>query len=233
MKPNRKTSSMVMLFALLGLQETLSTMPTAQANESGSELSLLYSYPIVDTLQNVCSDDTELLTLCTRKGANYFGQDAQYMGLKPDYRDNQDGTVTDNVTGLTWSQTTDINRDGVINAKDKLTFDEALNYAASLQLGGYEDWRLPTIKELYSLVLFDGQDPSGYNGKGSVSIVPFIDHSTFGFQSGDTQAGERLIDSQYVSSTKYVSTTMNKAETVFGVNFIHGRIKGYGKASAF
>ena len=36
-----------------------------------------------------------------------------------------------------------------------------------------------------------------------------------------------MIDAQYVSSTEYVSTTMNGNATVFGVNFADGRIKGY------
>ena len=76
--------------------------------------------------------------------------------------------------------------------------------------------------------MFDGQDPSGINGKGDYALIPFIDNSYFGYDSGDTKAGERLIDSQYISSTKYVSTTMKGDQTVFGVNFIDGRIKGYG-----
>ena len=39
--------------------------------------------------------------------------------------------------------------------------------------------------------------------------------------------GERVIDSQMATSTKYVSTTMRGNETMFGVNFADGRIKGY------
>ncbi|MBF0468798.1 MAG: DUF1566 domain-containing protein, partial [Desulfamplus sp.] len=38
---------------------------------------------------------------------------------------------------------------------------------------------------------------------------------------------ERIIDSQFASATKYASTTMNGSDTVFGVNFADGRIKGY------
>jgi hypothetical protein len=83
---------------------------------------------------------------------------------------------------------------------------------------------LPSIKELYSLIQFDGLDPSGPR---STNLVPFIDTDYFNFEYGDESAGERVIDSQWATSTKYVSTTMNGNETMFGVNFADGRIKGY------
>ena len=54
-----------------------------------------------------------------------------------------------------------------------------------------------------------------------------MDTAYFDFGYGDTSAGERIIDAQYASSTQYVSTTMNGDETMFGVNFADGRIKGY------
>jgi hypothetical protein len=57
--------------------------------------------------------------------------------------------------------------------------------------------------------------------------VPFIDTNYFDFEYGDTNAGERVIDAQYWSSTEYVSTTMGGSATTFGVNFADGRIKGY------
>ncbi len=183
-------------------------------------------YPIVDTNQSLCSDSIAIHNSCTTSQGT--GQDAQYQGVQPSYTDNGNGTVTDNHTGLMWSKTPDLDQNGTITYEDKVTYEQAKSYIAQLNLGGHNDWRLPTIKELYSLVLFDGQDPSGLSGAGNYSIRPFIDHSVFDFASGDTKAGERLIDSQYVSSTKYVSTTMKGDETVFGVNFIDGRIKGYG-----
>jgi hypothetical protein len=58
-------------------------------------------------------------------------------------------------------------------------------------------------------------------------LKPFIDTKYFGFVYGDVAKGERVIDSQMATSTKYVSTTMRGNETMFGVNFADGRIKGY------
>ena len=60
-------------------------------------------------------------------------------------------TVQDNETTLTWQQ-------GV--AADGITWEGAYNYCESLQLGGYEKgWRLPTLKELQSLI-FEPKKPS-------------------------------------------------------------------------
>ncbi|WP_264876390.1 Lcl C-terminal domain-containing protein [Vibrio agarivorans] len=193
---------------------------TAQARE--------FTYPIVDTFQTQCSNSQTLVDECPEKGSAYYGQDAQYIGRMPNYTVNDNGTVRDNHTGLLWAQAIDTNGDGRITVADKMTYDQAMVYAANLRLGGYVDWRVPSIKELYSLMMFDGEDPSGLRGKSSATVRPFIDQTVFGFESGDLSAGERLIDSQYVSSTKYVAMTMRGDETVFGVNFIDGRIKGYG-----
>jgi hypothetical protein len=128
-----------------------------------------------------------------------------------------------------WQQSPDTDNDGDIDADDKLTYDEAVAGASTFTLGGYNDWRLPTIKELYSLIDFSGTDPSGYDGFDTSGLIPFIDTAYFDFAYGDTSAGERIIDSQYASITLYVSNTANEGgRTMFGVNFADGRIKGYG-----
>jgi hypothetical protein len=123
-----------------------------------------------------------------------------------------------------WQQTPDLNGDKKIDVNDKVSYDEALAGTSNCKLGGYSDWRLPTIKELYSLILFSGLDVSGREN----TAVPFIDTNYFDFGYGDMNAGERMIDAQFVSSTCYVDFTMKRAKTVFGVNFADGRIKGYG-----
>ena len=182
---------------------------------------------VVDTGQETCYNATSVIA-CPVNGDAFYGQDAQHEGLAPNYADNGDGTVTDLNTGLMWTQSPDLDGDGDIDAADKLSYDEAVASAGDVTVAGYSDWRLPNIKEIYSLIDFSGVDPSGYEGTNTSGLVPFIDTDDFDFGYGDTSAGERIIDAQLASSTLYVGTTMNGAETMFGVNFADGRIKGYG-----
>lgn len=187
------------------------------------------SYRIVGTGQTLCYGETGEIP-CPSQGNPFYGQDAQYNRNKPSYTDNGDGTVTDNVTGLMWQKSPDTNGDGAIDAADKLTWAALQTYPETLNgknFGGHSDWRLPNIKELYSLINFSGVDPSGYSGSDTSGLKPFIDTDYFDFAYGDTSVGERIIDSQYASSSLYVSTTTGM-QTLFGVNFADGRIKGYG-----
>jgi hypothetical protein len=185
-------------------------------------------FPIPDTMQSSCYDTTQAID-CPAAGEAFFGQDAQLDGIQQSYTDNGDGTVTDNITGLMWVKSPDMNGDGEILAEDKMSYEDALASAESFDLGGYGDWRVPTIKEMYSLMNFDGVDPSGYESEDTSGLIPFIDREYFDFAYGETDAGERIIDSQMVSTTLYVSgTNATNDATLFGVNFADGRIKGYG-----
>jgi hypothetical protein len=180
----------------------------------------VFTYRIADTDQSDCYSSTARISAPLAEDP-FYGQDAQYNGNQPSYTDHGNGTVTDNVTGLTWSKGVD---------QQKVSLAEATAIADTMTLGGYTDWRVPTIKELYSLILF-----SGYTGSGRDmytvpdDAVPYIDTAYFDFLYGDvTDQQERYIDAQWLSSTIYTSTTMNGDSTLFGVNFADGRIKGYG-----
>jgi hypothetical protein len=184
-------------------------------------VSELADYVVVDTGQTMFYDTSKDISL-PQPGEPFHGQDAQYEGAQPSYQDNDDGTVTDLVTGLMWQKSPDRNGDGVINSSDKLYYDEAVVLAASFNLAGYTDWRLPTIKELYSLIMFSGIDLPP-EATSTIGRVPFINTTYFNFGYGDLSVGERLIDAQYASSTLYVGSI----SLMFGVNFADGRIKGY------
>ena len=160
------------------------------------------------TGQSDCYDHRGRTIACPDPGEPFSGQDAQSPAPSLRYRDNGDGTVTDLTTGLMWQRTPAYDVD----------WSGAVAGARAATTGGYDDWRLPTIKELYSLIDF-----SGRTGRSASESKPYLDTDVFDFRYGT----RRFIDAQYVSSTEYVSTTMGGNHTVFGVNFADGRIKGY------
>ncbi|MFI3243197.1 MAG: DUF1566 domain-containing protein [Akkermansia sp.] len=167
-------------------------------------------YPIVDTGVKECYSDSDIIKQ-PRAGQPFAGQDACYKGHQPAYTDHQNGTITDRVTGLMWAK----------DMGEMIAFDDAPEKAKQCRLGGYRDWRVPTIKELYSLIDFNGRC------MGQRSIKMFINTQYFNQPKGDTSQGEREIDAQTWSATEYVGKTMYGDRTVFGVNFVDGRIKGY------
>lgn len=78
----------------------------------------------------------------------------------PRFADNGNGTVTDNLTGLVWTQ--DAGCDG------KKTWSDAVNYCNILVDGGcglsdgsdVGDWRLPNVRELHSLIDYQNHLPA-------------------------------------------------------------------------
>lgn len=187
------------------------------------------AYPIVATGQTKCYDNS-LEISPPKPGQPFYGQDAQIHIHLASYTVSADGlTVRDNVTGLTWQRSPDTDGNGNITASDKRSLTQAKAIPAKLnatKFGGFDDWRLPTIKEQYSLFDGRGTDPSP-TGNGTSDLTPFIDTKYFHFAYGDTSAGERIIDSQYISASIYVGSSQRET-LIFGVNFADGRIKGYG-----
>lgn len=69
---------------------------------------------------------------------------------KSRFTDNNDGTITDNETGLMWAK-----EDSWQVESRWLSWDEAREYTNNMsyqKLAGYNDWRLPEKEELLSLV---------------------------------------------------------------------------------
>jgi hypothetical protein len=175
------------------------------------------SYVVVSTGQDRCYGLQEEIE-CPPEGHPFHGQDAQAPRRPAAYGANGDGTVSDLVTGLMWAEA----------AIGPVSFEEAQTRAADSRLGGHSDWRVPSIRELYSLIDFRG----GFTGDPAASR-PYIDTGAFRFEYapgtglGDAARGPRPIDVQEWSSTRSVAPAAGDGGLVFGVNFADGRIKGY------
>lgn len=72
-----------------------------------------------------------------------FGDPQRYS-----FQDNHDGTVTDRNTDLMWKQA----------ESPEMNWEDALRYCRELSLAGHVDWRLPTIKELATLLDLSHKD---------------------------------------------------------------------------
>jgi len=182
--------------------------PQVEDNEPVEEVTL-GEVKIPDTMQENCYNNSKVISC----GSSFIGQDAQHSINPTSYTDNGDGTITDNITGLMWQK----------DKGEKEYYYDAINNVENFSLAGYDDWRVPSIKELYSLMDFRGLDPSGI---GANANTPFINTNYFIFEYGD-ETIERSIDSQWVTSSIYVGRVMNNEECFFGVNFADGRIKCY------
>lgn len=170
------------------------------------------SFVLTDTGQSSFYDADGTKITEPSEGDDFYGQDAQYTGTASSFKDNGDGTVTDLNTGLVWQQTPDYERHN---------FYDAFDYVDELEVGGYTDWRLPTIKELYSLLNSNGSlDPDDTSNS-----QPYLYDEYFDFEYDANIA----YAAQYWSSTKYVKGGLqtNNIEGAFGFNFADGHIKSY------
>lgn len=129
---------------------------------------------VSDTGQTRCYDNDALLYPCPSPGEGFFGQDACYASADSPFtkldagggaltRDALNWTmVRDNITGLIWEVKTD---DDTIHDKNISSewIDAAGAYIDQLNaenFGGYSDWRLPSVKELFTIVNLLARDPA-------------------------------------------------------------------------
>jgi len=140
-----------------------------------------------------------------------FGQDGDIQAGVPFPNprftvNNPDGTVTDNLTGLIWLQDA--------NCFEARTWTEALDDANTLNGGecsltdgsAEEDWRLPNVRELQSLIHYGFFDPALSNAADTAKWTT------------DDDAFAKVVSSNYWSST----TDENNPVLGWGVNFFVG-----------
>lgn len=116
----------------------------------------IYLEGVLCTGQQKCYNNDEEI-VCPGIESIYHGNDYQNIleskCLKPDLTVKDTGSgkiVIDRITALIWQRTL---------SDEKYTWSAAINYCESLQYGGYDDWRLPDLREMRTIVSFGNENP--------------------------------------------------------------------------
>jgi len=85
-----------------------------------------------------------------------------YPRSGPRFKDNGDGTITDNATGLMWVKEPGAcgGAFGSPGSPSQMTWNNAIDNCLALDYAGHNDWRLPNIKELASIIDYEVWLPS-------------------------------------------------------------------------
>ena len=116
------------------------------------------------TGQTNCYDSDGNVIYCVGTGQDGEIQ-AGVAWPSPRFYDHGNGTVTDNLTGLMWTQ--NANPSG-----NYMTWQQALDYVKTVNTGGYNDWRLPNRNELRSLVDHALYNPALPLGHPFTNVLP-------------------------------------------------------------
>jgi hypothetical protein len=123
----------------------------------------------------------------TSGGYPWALRDAVRSGPQPSaasdrFADNGNGTMTDKVTSLTWEKKPgggNLGRD----FSGFLSWNKARDYADRLSLGGYTDWRLPSLQEMEILAQDAEGNPAQWlasQGFSEVRVKPYLTQSASG-----------------------------------------------------
>jgi hypothetical protein len=164
--------------------------------------------PVPKTGQTQCYKDDGTTGTCTCGTANCPSrQDGDLeRGVSwptPRFTDNGNGTVTDNLTGLMWL------KDG--DCLGPRTWSAAFTYVSNLNAGTnyscdgftagtYSDWRLPNLRELYSLIhLGQANSAMWLNTQGFSGVQSSIYWSSTTYASSTEFAWYVFLNLGYVS----------------------------------
>jgi hypothetical protein len=147
---------------------------TIEQRGAGADKDFAWAFNVSDGIvSNAYSKATAARIRCVRGGG--AGEAPSEPAVRPpdQYGEVGSGEIRDNYTGLVWQQG---------YSETTLSWNDAVNYCDGLDLGG-QSWRLPSIRELATLV-------------DEALVAPSIDRQAF----PDTQYGSRSDNWYWASS---------------------------------
>ncbi|MBL7181236.1 MAG: DUF1566 domain-containing protein [Desulfobacterales bacterium] len=120
------------------------------------------------------------------------GRAVQTPPAKDRFVDNQDGTITDTKTNLMWIQ-----NGWRLDFFAAETWTDAKKKCENFKLGGYSDWRLPTVEEWRSLIDPDRRNPAMIEPNPFENIIahmPYWTHSEFTYSRDRTCIKQRPLE---------------------------------------
>ena len=108
---------------------------------------------------------------------------------------NAKDVILDTTTSLVW-QDAPINKDALV------TYKEAQNYCKFLSIDKYKDFRLPTMRELQTLVDYKNFDPAILNGFKYIESTTYWTSTVFAdddseYWTVDFEKGSRSVKAKY------------------------------------
>lgn len=141
----------------------------------------------------------------TGQTTSYDKYDDGYFqkGQTHDYTTNDDGTVTDNVTGLMWPA--DALDEGCFSGGSE-QWALMIGWAEDLNFAGYSDWRLPNAIELMSLLEYEPESKPRINKTHFINTIskPYWTSTTL---ASDSSAA--FLCSFETANTSNISKTAN------------------------
>jgi hypothetical protein len=140
---------------------------------------------VLKTGQTACYDESGIFYgyeddyIIDCEGTGQDGEIQAGVSFNPRFDDNGDETITDNATGLMWTKNPHL-------IPGLRTWSEALDECNALYFADYDDWRLPNIKELLSLVDYSNNFPALPSGH------PFTNPVSTFFWSSTTDVRHRF-----------------------------------------
>lgn len=143
-----------------GGEDATSSCPAEQPNRANL---------VADSNLTLCYNNRGEEMTCPAIGESFSGQDAQYEGTPPSFSLICDETaVLDNNTGLIWERA---------HHPERVNYTTAEAACENLDIGDYDDWRMPSIRELLSI--------SDWSGSQHIDGAFYLDDDFFDFDYPD------------------------------------------------